>query len=299
MTMRCGDYGYRLIDSGAEILEYDGLGGDVTVPDDMDGHAVVSIGLCAFVARTAVTGVTLPRTVRSIAFGAFEGCTALERVEFPAALESVGFRSFANCHALQSALLPDTVMVIEDGAFNGCTALREVHIPARVKVIPQDCFIGCASLTEVTLPEGLERIHPHAFTGCSGLQTLKLPQSLTEIGTAALTGCPRLTDLRLPEHFALQRRALRLGYGVYWQDETVIVGNYGAIPQKDGTLFIEEYEGDEEHVALPASIGGKPVTRFSQNLFACVDAPKTLSLPRCFTSDTDGIPWGTKVTIRA
>ena len=34
--MQCGDYTYRAIDTGAEIMEYYGQGGEITLPETLD-----------------------------------------------------------------------------------------------------------------------------------------------------------------------------------------------------------------------------------------------------------------------
>lgn len=296
--MRHGDYGYRLIEGGVELLDYFGPGGDVTVPAEIEGQKVVSVGMCTFVSKAGVKKVTLPETVTSIGFGAFEGCTALEEINFPEGLRRVGFRSFANCARLASALLPDSVTQLEEGAFNGCGSLAQVHIPTGVTFIPRDCFLACTSLTEVEIPEGVERIHASAFAGCGKLARLALPATLTEIGTDALTGCPLLRDVQLPEHFSGQLRNLRVGFGLYYQDNTLIVGNFTASQQPDGTMFLEDYEGNDQHMAIPTSIEGHLVTRFSQNIFGYLTGLKTLSLPRGFMVDERIIPWGAEVTVR-
>ena len=45
----CGDYSYTVKSDGtAEITGYSGSGTDITVPGELDGHAVTSIGSEAF-----------------------------------------------------------------------------------------------------------------------------------------------------------------------------------------------------------------------------------------------------------
>ena len=78
--MQCGDYTYRVIDTGAEIMEYYGQGGEITLPETLDSLPVVSVGLCAFIMRTDLTAVTLPKTLRHIGGSAFEGCSALTSI---------------------------------------------------------------------------------------------------------------------------------------------------------------------------------------------------------------------------
>ena len=99
--MQCGDYTYRVIDTGAEIMEYYGQGGAINLPETLDSLPVVSVGLCAFIMRTDLTAVTLPKTLRHIGGSAFEGCSALTSITLNDGLETIEYRAFASCTALR------------------------------------------------------------------------------------------------------------------------------------------------------------------------------------------------------
>ena len=109
--MQCGDYTYRVIDTGAEIMEYYGQGGEITLPETLDSLPVVSVGLCAFIMRTDLTAVTLPKTLRHIGGSAFEGCSALTSITLNDGLETIEYRAFASCTALREIAFPDSVTI--------------------------------------------------------------------------------------------------------------------------------------------------------------------------------------------
>ena len=44
--MQCGDYTYRVIDTGAEIMEYYGQGGEITLPETLDSLPAAAVLLC-------------------------------------------------------------------------------------------------------------------------------------------------------------------------------------------------------------------------------------------------------------
>ena len=73
--LTCGDYTYVLLeDGGARITGYYGEDAELTVPDELDGHAVREIGESVFSFCRSLTTVILPDGLTSIGEGAFEDC---------------------------------------------------------------------------------------------------------------------------------------------------------------------------------------------------------------------------------
>ncbi len=104
-----GTYEYELDESGnATITCYNGPGGDLTIPDTLDGHPVTSIGDEAFSCRYELTSVTIPAGVTSIGNDAF-GCRyELTSVTIPAGVTSIGNDAFGCCYALKDIWFPGT-----------------------------------------------------------------------------------------------------------------------------------------------------------------------------------------------
>ena len=100
-------------------------GGELVIPDAIDGYRVVAIDADAFLGA-AITSLTLPNTVVEIGSNAFYGCTRLSRVT-----------------------LSENLSVIREGAFRGCVTLSSIRLPERLSKIEEDAFYGCRSLTEV------------------------------------------------------------------------------------------------------------------------------------------------------
>ena len=90
------DFEYEVEDGKVTITNYTGKGGDVVVPDTIDGLPVTAIGDNAFCYCTGLTSITLP-----------EGCT------------TIGYYAFSGCTNLTSITLPDGCSIGE-GAFKGC-----------------------------------------------------------------------------------------------------------------------------------------------------------------------------------
>ena len=77
-TLTSGDYKYTLNDDGsASITKYNGIVDMLTVPAELDGHTVTSIGDNAFYYCKSLTSITLPDSVTSIGRAAFEECSKL------------------------------------------------------------------------------------------------------------------------------------------------------------------------------------------------------------------------------
>ena len=58
-------------------------GGNVTIPDKIDGFEVTSIGANAFLACTNLSSITIPNSITSLWPRAFQKCTGLTSVTIP------------------------------------------------------------------------------------------------------------------------------------------------------------------------------------------------------------------------
>lgn len=143
---------------------------------------------------TGVTSVKIPEGVQYAA--GFENCTALSSVSLPKSLRTLSFCAFSGCTSLTNISLPEGMTTIETGAFNGCTALSNVSLPSTLKTIGADAFSGCRALRTIRLPEGLQTIGDSAFSG-NWFTTITIPSSVTEIGARAFYDCPYLETVIL------------------------------------------------------------------------------------------------------
>jgi formylglycine-generating enzyme required for sulfatase activity len=101
-------FNHEIHDGTVTITRYTGQGGDVVIPDTINGLPVTSIGDHAFGdwdrQNTSLTTLIIPDSVTSIGDGAFSWCSSLT-----------------------SITIPDSVTSIGDGAFRGCTSLTGVY----------------------------------------------------------------------------------------------------------------------------------------------------------------------------
>jgi biopolymer transport protein ExbD len=205
--------------------------GELTIPQELDGHPVLALG-----------------------DGAFGYCPGFTAVHFPPGIKRIGSYALANCRDLVSAPLPDSVVEIGSGAFNW-TGLTHMRIPAGVTYVDywtfsdvpnleafevdennpcystmggvlynKDCsrvircpqampaiewaqtvreiaeqsFANC-SFTNICLPSGLRRLDDSAFIGCGELTSIEIPEGIEELPSGIFMHCSGLQSVRLPE----------------------------------------------------------------------------------------------------
>ena len=109
-----------------EVWEYNGPGGEVTIPD-----GITRIGEGAFAGRTDITAVNFPENPLRIEEGACRGCTGLTELDFPDTIDFIGSYAFAGCTGLEHVHLGqvDSRTTIQTYAFAGCTSLLSIYIP--------------------------------------------------------------------------------------------------------------------------------------------------------------------------
>lgn len=199
-VMADSTYTYRVLSNNTvEIAKYNGNGGNVDIPDTIDGMTVTSIGDLAFQNCKSLVTVTIPDNVRTIGGWSFGGCSSLVSVSIPDSVTSIGQYAFGGCTSLQTFDIPNAVTTIECLAFAGCTALTSIDIPDTVTTIEHDTFQGCTSLTSITIPDSVVSIGDSAFTGCRALTNITIPDSVTSIGEYAFRSCNALTSIEIPE----------------------------------------------------------------------------------------------------
>lgn len=134
-------FSYNILSDGnAEITGYTGSMTNLTIPAELDGHTVTSIGEDAFFRCDNLTGITIPDSVTSIGDYAFMNCWGLTTITIPDSVTSMGEDAFAYCTGLTSINISDGVTSIGNSAFYGCASLMSVTIPVSVTKIEGEAF---------------------------------------------------------------------------------------------------------------------------------------------------------------
>lgn len=182
--------------------------GGVTIPSEVQGYRVTTIGEDAFSGCTGLTSVDIPNSVTTIGDYAFAGCTGLTSVIIPNSVITIGASAFYYCTGLSSINIPYSVRTIQTNPFSGCIGLTSIIVEKSNKFYDsrEDCnaiinttlntlVTGCAN---TVIPNSVTSINLHAFDGCTGLTSVDIPNSVEIIGNYAFPGCTGLTYINIP-----------------------------------------------------------------------------------------------------
>ena len=178
----------------------------VTIPAEIDGTPVTSIGSQAFLWNTQLISVDLSQAaITEIGSFAFNGCGLLEVVTFPNTLTKIGELAFDGCKSLKEVTFPDTLQTIGYQAFNSNEKLTSVDLSnTTVTTLGKFAFGYCTSLETFIFPDTLTSLGnsdgASVFTDCKSLKVMRLadspegvvfalPENLTYIGKHTFENC--------------------------------------------------------------------------------------------------------------
>lgn len=178
-------------DNTITITGYTGSGGNVVIPDTINGFPVKVIAGAAFDNQFSITNVTLPDTLTNIGSDAFAYCGTLKSIAIPDTVSVIGLAAFESCQELTSISVGTgnpsfssvggvllnknkTVLVQYPGGISG-----SYSIPSTVGSIGQNAFWGCWAMSSVTIPSAATNIGPSAFEDCTGLTAINVDAANT------------------------------------------------------------------------------------------------------------------------
>lgn len=203
--------------TAGKLTHYYGLGGLVTIPDDL---LLTTIGSFAFsnfdyvekteeelaiddqentkqwyIGEGTVTKVVIPEGVKIIESYAFANLTALEEIVLPSTLESIEYGAFTGCSRLKkiSFSSENNLKIINQRAFFECGLEGTLDLSSAC-VISNYAFAGNKNLKAVTTSESLLSIAQYAFAGCEKLEEVTITAGKVKYGAYAFNGCKALTS---------------------------------------------------------------------------------------------------------
>lgn len=160
------DFAYTEDENGEIVITgYNGKGGEISIPAEIEGKAVVKIGELAFDGRSDITAINIPEGIKDIDNCAFRGCGITE-ITIPSTVKKIGVMAFRDCTSLETAILSEGVEAIES-AFYNCSNLSRVDIPQSLVSIGSMAFLNCDKLEEVTISDNTEFLGERAFENCT------------------------------------------------------------------------------------------------------------------------------------
>ena len=151
------------VDSRLRITKYEGPGGDVTVPGEIDGNPVRGIYRKVFMNNGQITALRLSEGIACLGDSATYKMAALTEVS-----------------------LPEGFGALEDANFNSCPNLTEVTLPPTLVYIGDSCFSFDKGLRSVTFTGPAPVVHDGAFRSLPADFTVLAPDDLLDAYRAAL-----------------------------------------------------------------------------------------------------------------
>jgi len=139
------------------IVDYDGAGGDITIPTTISTKIVPS----------DPAPIDLPVTV--IGGGAFANKLDITHANIPGSITNIGPSAFQGCSNLKGVAIPNSITVIDESVFADCISLSSISIPGSVDDIRVNAFYDCPSITSVTIPSSVTNMENGSFSSCSNL----------------------------------------------------------------------------------------------------------------------------------
>ena len=187
---------------------------------------------------------------------------------------------------LTDVLLLDTIGSIGNSAFSTCSSLAGISIPDTVTIIDNSAFSYCHSLREVVLPAGLQTLGRYAFYYCEALESVAMPYGLSDIGSSVFDKCDKLV-LSVVKGSTAETYATENSLNVvYYTPSTEInqheVGsfeNYEYRVEKDGTVYITRWYGNDSVLQIPSELNGKQVTGIAKGAFSISQQLREVVIP--------------------
>lgn len=187
---------------------------EIVLPDGL-----VAIGDVAFL-NTALTGIVLPPTIKTLGHHCFTSCQDLKEIDIPEGVEVIPGGCFSLCRRLEKITLPEGLTEIKEDAFTTTTCLKTIILPESLRFLGNSVFIDsgieslhipaactslgtavvalCRQLKEVTFG-GVPEAIPAEFVEFSyQLSRCDIPAGVTSIGPRAFQDCRALTSIDLP-----------------------------------------------------------------------------------------------------
>lgn len=227
----------------------------------------------------------IPEGVGGIEDYAFSGCKGLAEVVIPGSVGRIGSYAFADCAGLAALAMGSGVTRIGNYAFQNCTGLATMDLPAGLEDIGNGAFYRCDGLASATIPGTVTNIGRYAFAYCRGLRELEIPESVESVGARAFHASG-LKALYVPGAWEgtemLEEAGVPEGCEVWYRarpGEETVDGVAWRYLVADGCATVTGAEPAEGTLAVPAELGGCPVTGIAAGAFCGCGGLMAVTIP--------------------
>ena len=164
---------------GIELIAYNGKDADVAIPEEIDGHKVVSLADELFMGYDNIKSVAIPQSVNNIGYMVFSGCASLGSFSVDPNNETfctedgilfeknrTGMLRYPPAKEGASYTVPDRITSCWSGTFQDCVNLTRIELPEGLEAVGYSVFIRSAKLSEVHFLGSKPAVFdPHGFIG--------------------------------------------------------------------------------------------------------------------------------------
>ena len=304
-TYTWGDYEYNIInEKEIKLVNYYGKDTEVTIPSEINGMPVTSIGDGCFSMydsdkphpnaenNSKITKITVPSSVKTIYYGSFAFMENLNEVVLNEGLETIKSLAFAYCPKLCELNLPDSLVSFDFAAVDN-TPITELVFGTNVKSVDIETLEN-SYLKRIVFNADvitIENITLEPDKGvldeiiCNG--QLKLDQyfKITNKGAIGKIVCSSDTSWGTIYYMILEDMIAYFndpeGIIVFSKDEILLnneheTNGFRYFLNDKSEAIISRYTGGESVVVVPESLDGYPVTQIGSYAFSAFVVPETL-----------------------
>lgn len=171
-----GDYSYYVIGNEVKIVQYKGNDKEIkeiTIPEEIDGIKVTSIGAEAFLGYTKLENVTNfnkgnKTNIVNVDNDTFLGTSMkikfYNNLIYDTTGKIIGYIGTKDTVEIPSMIGENRIYIIGEGAFENNLRLKKVDIASGITTIETKAFSGCTNLETIVKPETVTKIAEDAFT---------------------------------------------------------------------------------------------------------------------------------------
>ena len=300
-----------ILPDGITVLPEYIFRGCTSLVEILNAEDLTEIGRYAFYGCTSLTTFTAPSKLETIGSDAFNGCTSLEKLVLNSEITTIDSYAFSGCTKLSGSItISENCTSVGYDAFYGCSSLNHVFLLCDESAIGSDAFYGVNAVFHGKTEDGIDtwcKENNKEFVSVDGTfrvhfyTTLRSNSSVDpEIKDETLvddvyltTGTyitePTITmdgyvlegwytdpDFTTKWDFARDKvEYVDITLYANWVEESAVFTYY----VEAGNAYISEYNGTDENVIIPSTLGGCDVVGIAAGAFTSVDSVKSVAIP--------------------